>query len=145
MSANGRYLVDQKGVPFLYIGDTGWQLFNKLTKQEAELYLDDRKQKGFTAIQAQIISHFPTEAVTREGDKAFHNNDLATPNDAYFNHVDWVLAKAREKGLLMVLSSAWFGYKESGWYKSIHEKNIIPYAQYLADKFKKYPNNLSSG
>ncbi len=140
VSPNGRYLVDTKGQPFFYLADTGWQLFCKLTKDEAVQYLDDRRQKGFTAIQAQIINHFPGEAVTRTGERAFDNQDLAKPRDAYFDHVEWVLTKAAERGLLMVLSTAWFGYKQSGWYKYLTTDNAEPYARYLTRRFKRFNN-----
>ena len=140
VSSNGRYLLDGRGQPFFYLADTGWQIFNKLTKQEAEQYLEDRRAKGFNAIQAQIISHFPDDAVSREGQRAFEGTDLSKPNDRYFDHVDWVLTQAEEKGLLMVLSTAWFGYQRSGWYKYLNRENAQPYAQYLAKRFKKFKN-----
>lgn len=140
VSANRRYLTDANGQPFFYLADTGWQLFNKLTKEEAIQYLDDRQRKGFTAIQAQIVNHFPGDAVTRTGERAFDNQDLAKPRDAYFDHVEWVLTKATERGLLMVLSTAWFGYKQSGWYKYLTTGNAEPYARYLARRFKRFNN-----
>lgn len=56
VSSNGRYLVSQNNVPFLYHADTAWQLFTKLTLAEAEQYLEDRRTKGFTALQVQIRS-----------------------------------------------------------------------------------------
>ena len=140
VSQNGRYLTDANNQPFFYLADTGWQLFNKLTKEEAVQYLDDRRRKGFTAIQAQIINHFPGEAVTREGESAFDNKDLAKPRDSYFDHVEWVLNKAAQKGLLMVLSTAWFGYRQSGWYNYLTTDNAAPYARYLTKRFKSFKN-----
>ena len=47
----GRYLVTERGEPFFYLGDTAWELFHRLTREEAELYLKDRAAKGFTVIQ----------------------------------------------------------------------------------------------
>lgn len=140
VSKSGRYLIDAKAQPFFYLADTGWQIFNKLTKEEALQYLEDRRQKGFTAIQAQIISHFPGDAVSRDAEAAFDNKDLAKPRDPYFDHVEWVLTKAAEKGLLMVLSTAWFGYRRSGWYNYLTTDNADPYARYLAKRFKKFGN-----
>jgi len=140
VSQNGRHLTDAKSRPFFYLADTGWQLFNKLTKEEAVYYLEDRRRKGFTAIQAQIISHFPGDAVSRDGEPAFANKDLAKPRDAYFDHVQWVLNKAAEKGLLMVLSTAWFGYRQSGWYHQLTTDNARPYARYLTRRFKSFKN-----
>ena len=140
VSQNGRYLTNAKSQPFFYLADTGWQLFNKLTKEEAVQYLEDRRRKGFTAVQAQIINHIPGDAVTRDGELAFDNKDLAKPRDLYFDHVEWVLNKAAEKGLLMVLSTAWFGYRQSGWYNYLTTDNAAPYARYLARRFKSFQN-----
>jgi hypothetical protein len=47
----GRYLVTERGEPFFYLGDTAWELFHRLTREEADLYLKDRAAKGFTVIQ----------------------------------------------------------------------------------------------
>ena len=140
VSTNGRYLKDQKGNPFFYLADTGWQIFNKLTKAEAEQYLEDRKKKGFNVIQAQIVGHFPDAASNTDGQQAFSDVASLTPNDKYFDHVEWVLQKASEKSLLVALSTMWFGYNESGWYHHMNNENIKPYAQYLANRFKKYNN-----
>lgn len=142
VSANGRYLIDAKGNPFFYLADTGWQIFNKLTKAEAEEYLEDRRAKGFTVIQSQIINHIPHAAITTDGEKAFLDGPFLKPNEAYFNHVEWVLKKAEEKNLLVALSTAWFGYNASGWYNDVNKDNIKPYAAYLAQRFKKFNNIL---
>ncbi|MFQ6097587.1 MAG: DUF4038 domain-containing protein, partial [Armatimonadota bacterium] len=42
VSENRRYLVDQDGKPFFWLGDTGWALLTALSEQEAELYLENR-------------------------------------------------------------------------------------------------------
>ena len=52
---NHRYLEYENGDPFLYIGDTAWELFHRLNREEAELYLTNRAEKGFTVIQAVAI------------------------------------------------------------------------------------------
>lgn len=43
ISENGRYLVSEDGKPFFWLGDTGWLLFSKLNREEAEQYLQHRK------------------------------------------------------------------------------------------------------
>ena len=47
ISDNGRYLVDKDGKPFFYMGDTAWELFHRLSREEADHYLEDRAEKGF--------------------------------------------------------------------------------------------------
>ena len=44
------------GTPFFYLGDTAWELFHRLTFDEAEHYLRDRAAKGFTVIQAVALA-----------------------------------------------------------------------------------------
>lgn len=70
---SGRFLVTEDGKPFFYLGDTAWELFHRLTREEAVLYLEDRASKGFTVIQAVILAEFngltepnPYGAVPRE-------------------------------------------------------------------------------
>ncbi|MBZ0255609.1 DUF4038 domain-containing protein, partial [bacterium] len=36
VSENQRFLVHQDGTPFFYLGDTAWELFHRLTREEAE-------------------------------------------------------------------------------------------------------------
>jgi len=47
VSANKRYLVDQKNVPFLIVGDTPQGLMGRLNEHDAEIYFADREAHGF--------------------------------------------------------------------------------------------------
>src|SRR5688500_20223809 len=55
VSSNHRFLADENGNPFFWLGDTGWLLFLKLNREEAEKYLEDRKQKGYNVIQVMVL------------------------------------------------------------------------------------------
>ena len=39
VSDDHRYLIDQHGKPFFYLGDTAWELFHRLDRDEADRYL----------------------------------------------------------------------------------------------------------
>jgi hypothetical protein len=52
VSESGRFLVTEDGRPFFYLGDTAWELFHRLTREEAVRYLQFRADQGYTAIQA---------------------------------------------------------------------------------------------
>ena len=56
VSANRRFLIHDDGTPFFYLGDTAWELFHRLTLDEADYYLRDRAAKGFTVIQAVVLA-----------------------------------------------------------------------------------------
>ena len=55
VSENKRYLLkDQR--PFIWIGDTAWELFHALNRDSAEYYLSKRAEQGFTVIQAVVLA-----------------------------------------------------------------------------------------
>ncbi len=53
VSENKRFLQHEDGTPFFYLGDTAWELFHRLDKEESGKYLEDRAGKGFNVIQAK--------------------------------------------------------------------------------------------
>jgi hypothetical protein len=57
VSANGHFLKYENGKPFFWLGDTGWELFSRLNKEEIEKYLENRRKKGFNVIQSIIIAN----------------------------------------------------------------------------------------
>src|SRR5690606_32621414 len=71
ISENGRYFATEDGKPFFWLGDTGWLLFNKLDRAEADQYLEDRKQKGFNVVQAMVLHTVPS--VNVYGDSSIIN------------------------------------------------------------------------
>ncbi|MFN3422021.1 MAG: DUF4038 domain-containing protein, partial [Armatimonadota bacterium] len=82
---NRRFLVTEKGQPFFYLADTAWELFHRLNREEAETYLKDRAQKGFTVIQAVVLAELDgLNTPNAYGQKPLHNNDPTQPNEAYF-------------------------------------------------------------
>jgi hypothetical protein len=113
VSANGRYFVDQDGKPFFYLGDTAWLLFQRFSREELEEYLKDRAAKGFTVIQAYVIrgldKRHPDGNGSLLGESPFIDRDATKPNEAFFKHVDHVINRANELGLVLglVVSKSW--------------------------------------
>jgi hypothetical protein len=148
VSANKRYLVDQNDVPFLLQGDAPWSLIVGLTRQEAEQYLSNRCQKGFNTVMVNLIEHkycrnppknaYGEEPFTKPG-------DFSTPNEKYFTHADWVIGKAAENGIQILLDPVFLGYKggDEGWYKemlSCGREKCFRYGQYLGNRYKDFDN-----
>lgn len=108
VSDNRRYLQTADGKPFFWLGDTAWELFHRLNREEAEKYLRNRAEKGFTVIQAVALAelnglHDPNPY----GEIPLENDDPTKPRDAYFQHVDFVIDKAGELGLYIGLLPTW--------------------------------------
>ena len=53
-----RHYFQRDGKPFFWLGDTAWLLFQKLTEEEAKIYLKNRAEKGFTVIQATLVHKY---------------------------------------------------------------------------------------
>ncbi|MDH7571107.1 MAG: DUF4038 domain-containing protein, partial [Armatimonadota bacterium] len=56
VTPDGRYLQHADGTPFLWLGDTAWELFHRLNREESERYLENRRAKGFTVVQAVCLA-----------------------------------------------------------------------------------------
>ena len=59
VSDNHHFLVTESGAPFFWLGDTAWEIFHRLTREEADRYLKNRADKGFTVIQAVALAEGP--------------------------------------------------------------------------------------
>ena len=55
VSQNGHTIQHEDGIPFLWIGDTAWGMFQQLTREEVDHYLDNRQKLGFTVIQSVVF------------------------------------------------------------------------------------------
>jgi hypothetical protein len=108
VSENKRYLETEKGKPFLWIGDTAWELFHKLDREEAVEYLENRAEKGFTVIQAVVLAELDgLRTPNALGDLPLIDLDPAKPNEKYFEHVDFIVNKAEELGLFIGMLPTW--------------------------------------
>ncbi len=108
VSKNGRHLVDKNGKPFLYLGDTAWELFHKLNRDEATDYLQNRAEKGFSVIQAVVLAENDGLRVPNAyGELPLIDLDPTKPNEKYFEHVDFIVNKAEELGLFVGMLPTW--------------------------------------
>lgn len=105
---NNRYLVHADGTPFFYLGDTAWELLHRLNREEADRYLKRRAEQGFSVIQAVALAEFDgLKEPNSYGDTPLLNNDPTRPNEAYLKHVDYIIDKAAEYGLVIGLLPTW--------------------------------------
>jgi len=145
VSDNGRYLVHADNSPFFYLGDTAWELFHRLNREEAERYLSNRAEKGFTVIQAVVIAEISgLKKGNAYGDKPFHDLDVARPNEKYFSHVDWIVDQAAAKGLYVAMLPSWgrwVGNNDEGRELAnfFTPENGRKFARFLAERYKDKP------
>ncbi|WP_426295519.1 glycoside hydrolase family 140 protein [Dyadobacter endophyticus] len=147
ISENGRFFTDQDGEPFFWLADTGWLLFNRLTREEADRYLTDRQQKGFNVVQVMVVQALRT--VNVYGDSALTNHDLGVPKVTdgntferseeydYWDHVDYVVEKAAEKGIKIGMVPIWGNAVKNGKTSAAQAR---AYAQFLARRYRDRSN-----
>lgn len=148
ISENRRYLETKNGDPFFWLGDTGWLLFTKLNREEAEKYFNDRHKKGFNVIQVMVL-HNVLNAVNIYGDSAIINHrvdqPLLTPGSSpdnpeeydFWDNVDYLVDLARQKGLCLALVPVWGSNIRSG---KVTKEQAVKYTAWLAERYKNKPN-----
>ena len=88
---NRRFLMTADGKPFFWLADTAWELFHRLTREEAQRYLANRAQKSFNVIQAVALAEFDgLRTSNRYGLTPLYDADPTRPNEGYFAHIDSV-------------------------------------------------------
>lgn len=140
VSDNGRFLIHEDGSPFLYLGDTAWELFHRLNREEADFYLENRAQKGFTVIQAVVLAeHGGLTEPNAFGDLPLIDNDLSKPDEGYFKHVDYVVNSAAEKGLFIGMLPTWGDKVVKAWGQGpdgfINAPNAAAWGRFLGARY----------
>jgi len=143
VAENGRQIVTADGKPFFWLGDTGWLLFTKLTREEAEYYLETRRQQGFNLVQAMLI-HDLKVGVNIYGDSSVNNKNVAEPvvtegddfdnpqQYDYWDHVSYVIDLAAQKGIYIGLVPVWGSNVKAGY---VNSQQAETYSKFLAERF----------
>jgi hypothetical protein len=151
VSDDRRFLVHANGTPFLYLGDTAWELFHRLDRHEAALYLETRRKQGFTVVQAVLLAEFDgLDEPNAYGHRPLLDHDPARPDvrdgarNDYWDHVDDLVAMAGERGLYMGLLPTWgdkAGPKKWGQGPVIFTpESARAYGRFLGRRYKDAPN-----
>lgn len=140
VSDNRRFLVTADGQPFFYLGDTVWELFHRLNRDEAERYLRKRAAQGFTVIQAVVLAELDGLRVPNaNGHTPLQENDPLKPDERYFAHVDWVVRKANDLGLVVGLLPTWGDKWNQKWGTGpevFTPDNAGPYGEWLGRRYR---------
>jgi len=148
-SSNHRYLVDQKNVPFLILGDSPHSLLVNLSAPQMANYMADRQAHGFNAILVQVLSDSYTggysNGTTFDGIAPFTTGsspssyDLSTPNPAYFRRLDELVSIAASHNLVVFLDPIDTG----GWLVTLENttaNKAFNYGAFLGGRYKNAPN-----
>jgi hypothetical protein len=146
VSENKRFLVTEKGEPFFWLGDTAWELFHRLNREEATRYLENRAKLGFNVVQAVAIAELdgdtdpnpygflpltdadPSRPAVREG-----------PENDYWDHVDFIVENANALGITIGFLPTWGRF----WHDTTKDRkpiftadNAAMYGEWLGRRYR---------
>ncbi len=140
VSENRRFLIRANGAPFFWFGDTAWELFHRASREDAEHYLKKRADQGFTVIQTVVLAEFQgIREPNAYGDLPLVNEDPATPGEAYFRHVDWIVQMANQLGLTIGMLPTWgdkVGKTHGDGPRVFNRRNARIYGEFLGQRYK---------
>ena len=140
MTPDGHYIQCEDGSPFFWLGDTGWELFHRLKKEEINTYLENRSRKGFNVIQAVVLPEFDgLRKPNQYDDLPLHDLDPTKPNEKYFLLIDTVIKMALEKNIYMGLLPTWGDKVTPNWGDGpviFTEANAYLYGQWIGKRYK---------
>lgn len=145
VSDNQRFLVTENDEPFFWMADTAWELFHRTTREEVDEYLAKRADQGFNVVQAVALAELDgLNTPNSFGEKPLFNNDPKTPNPKYFEHVDYIIDKAKSHGIYIALLPTW-GDKlfKAGWGvgpEVFNTENAAAFGQWIGARYAKKDN-----
>lgn len=108
VGADGHRLTLDDGTPFFWLGDTAWELFHRLNREEAAHYLETRARQGFNVIQAVGLAELDGLSVPNAyGHLPLQDGDPERLVEAYWQHVDWIVDRANSLGLYVAFLPTW--------------------------------------
>jgi len=143
VSENGHFLAQADGKPFFWLSDAAYEIAQRLDRDEADKYLQDRAQKGFTVIFTWPTGGFllGLDAPNRYGDRPLIDRDPTRPNPRYFEHLDWIVERAAHYGLRVAMTPI-TGIRDIGgwWVKNtpqiFNADNARVYGRWLGARYR---------
>ncbi len=146
VSDNHRFLVTQDGKPFFWLGDTTWELFHRLNREQAEQLLDNRAKNGFNVVQAVAIAELDGHTDPNAyGQLPLVDLDPARPaetggpNNDYWDHVDFIVDAANRRGIYVGFLPTWGRY----WHDNVKDgkplftpANAETYGEWLGKRYR---------
>lgn len=117
VDAGGRFLRSSTGAPLFCVIDTAWCAPLQLTTAQMDTYVADCAARGINGIIIELIepSFSDNAPNTIDGIAPFTiPNDFSTPNNAYFNRVDYLVQKCKDANIYVWMWPLYVGLQPGG-------------------------------
>jgi hypothetical protein len=122
VSENHRFIVQDDGSPFVWIGETNW-FFAKLPPATIDNILDRRSAQGFTIMFVSCREKLYNGAGPGK---------VSQPNEAWWSYLDEYVAKCAARNMYVGITLGWWGVA-----KSNSEKDLYDYGKWVGNRYKK--------
>jgi hypothetical protein len=131
------YFTDCSGKPFLWIGDTQWELMHLLSVKDAKQLLLERKKQGFTVVQCMTTGVYREWGQSKglsvdNSNEAWQHNDPLRPNEEYFRRMDSIVNYAAEINMVIV---AGIYHAQDVEHGRISRTNARQWARWLSSRY----------
>ena len=155
--AHQHHLATPDGQPYFWLGDTAWELFHRLDRNEATHYLQSRAAQGFNIIQAVALYEIdPFEAPNAYGDFPLNDADISSPavtpgNDwrnpveyDYYDHMEFIICEAIKNQLILGLLPCWGEYVTPRFRDTtiVTKKQGYDFGWFIGSRFKSYNDHI---
>ena len=140
VSEEGRYLKHENGVPFFWLGETGWLMPQRLNRDEVSYYLNKCKDAGYNMVQVQVLNGVPSMNIYGQYSMidGFNFKDINRKGIyGYWDHMDYIIKSAASRGIYIGMVCIWGTPVEQGL---MNEKEAVAYGKFLAERYKDEPN-----
>lgn len=138
VSEEGRYLKHENGVPFFWLGETGWLMPQRLNRDEVSYYLNKCKDAGYNMVQ--VLNGVPSMNIYGQYSMTdgFNFKDINRKGIyGYWDHMDYIIKSAASRGIYIGMVCIWGTPVEQGL---MNEKEAVAYGKFLAERYKDEPN-----
>lgn len=138
VSKSGTYLEHKDGTPFLVLADTCWTGPTLSTEKDWQIYLDDRKAKGFTAVQFNCVCPWRTAPTDASGRASYEIKDgKLIPDSAFFDQLEARVKAINNAGMLAMPVLVWAHKKGDAGF-DLSEEQIVELVNYELGRLIKY-------
>ena len=132
VSADGFHLSHADGTPFFWLGDTAWNGALLSDEQGWAIYLDDRRRKGFTAVQF-VATQWRSAGEDADGYAAFSGLRKIRISAEFFQRLDRRFDTLNDMGLLAAPVLLWALGDSPGQYLPDDQAALL--AKYMVARY----------
>ena len=149
LEVDGRMLKHADNTGFFWMGDTAWMLARNyilpkadipapLSKEDVDMYLQDRADKGFNVIQMSAVQDGDWLTSSTVHYAPFEEGKYKKLKSEYWDKVDYIVQKAEQLGLYIALLPAWD--MDINSHGLVNTEKARSYGTAIANRYKNSPN-----